>query len=69
MLATKMHQLGAAYYLGYITDLTQKQIADAIKTFINDYQLRKCLHSKAQTVVEGKGSKRCAEEIISLIKK
>ena len=64
-IAEHLDRLGAIYYIGYYKELTHQTIADKIKLFLQDVNLREKCAQTGFELVDGKGTERVANQITS----
>lgn len=69
MLVDKMMRMAAAHFIGYVADLTDEQIINALDRTINDYEYRCLLSKNSRRIIDGKGAQRCVDEIINIVAK
>ena len=65
LIAEAFSEDKAAIYMGYFDEITDSQISSHIHILDKDEQTRRELGQKAQTLVDGKGSQRLANDLMS----
>ncbi|WP_048601368.1 UDP-2,4-diacetamido-2,4,6-trideoxy-beta-L-altropyranose hydrolase [Rubeoparvulum massiliense] len=65
MISEQMDQCGFIKSMGWYTEVSSRQLIDNLKHLMDDYITRQEMVSKQQSLVDGKGTERIVEKIIS----